>query len=150
MPAVRPQSYDNHVVIPRLHVAQLLALLVVVVLGAVGLTAANPATQVRWLGAALLIQAITSLTMVVKARFYALTLQDRLIRLEMQVRLEKVLPDDLKPCIPQLVLPQLIGLRFASDEELPELVRRVVDEKIGHSDPIKRLIRNWRPDYNRV
>lgn len=150
MPAIRPQSYDNHVVIPRLHVIQLLALLIVVVVAAVGLTAPNPAAQVRWLGAALLIQVITSITMVLKARFYALTLQDRIIRLEMQVRLEKLLPDDLKPCIPQLVLPQLIGLRFASDEELPELVRRVIDEKIDHSDPIKRLVRNWKPDVNRV
>lgn len=150
MPAIRPQSYDNHVVIPRLHVIQLLALLIVVVLGAVGLSATVPATQVRWLGAALLIQAVTALTMVVKARFYAVTLQDRIIRLEMQVRLEKVLPEDFKSCIPQLTLPQLIGLRFASDEELPELVRRVIDDRIEKADPIKRLVKNWKPDVNRV
>ena len=150
MPAIRPQTYENHVVIPRLHILQLLALLAVIVVGAVGLTAATTDAKVHWLGAALLIMAITALTMVLKARFYALTLQDRIIRLEMWVRLERLLPDDLKPRIPELTLPQLIGLRFASDEEMAGLVRRVLDERIAKADAIKRMVSTWKPDFNRV
>jgi hypothetical protein len=42
-----------------------------------------------------------------------------------------------------------VGLRFASDAELPALVQRALDEKLSRSD-IKKAITNWRPDYSRV
>ena len=40
-------------------------------------------------------------------------------------------------------MPQLIALRFASDAELPDLCRKVLDEKIADQKVIKRMIRNW-------
>ena len=60
------------------------------------------------------------------ARLMALTVQDRVIRLEMRIRLNEVLPSDLHSRIGELTPAQLIGLRFASDAELPELVRQVL------------------------
>jgi hypothetical protein len=84
------------------------------------------------------------------ARLFALTAQDRVIRLEERLRLATLLPADLKPRIAELSPGQLIALRFASDDEIPALVRKVLDEKIGERDAIKKLIKNWRADYLRV
>lgn len=84
------------------------------------------------------------------ARQFALTMQDRLIRLEMQLRLVKVLPADLAQRIGELTVSQLIGLRFASNEELPELVRKVLAEGISDRTAIKRMVRTWQGDYLRV
>ena len=84
------------------------------------------------------------------ARQFALTLQDRLIRLEMRLRLARVLPAELAQRIGELTVSQLIGLRFASDEELPELVRKVLTEGITDRIAIKRMVRSWQGDYLRV
>ncbi len=84
------------------------------------------------------------------ARTFALGVQDRLIRLEERLRLDLILPDDLRSRIPELSVRQLIALRFASDEELPELARRVLDEGIQDSKAIKRAVRAWRADHQRI
>ena len=76
--------------------------------------------------------------------------QNRVIRLEERLRLERLLPPELRPRIPELELGQLVALRFASDAELPELVRQVLDEGLTDRDAIKRRVRDWRPDYLRV
>lgn len=84
-----------------------------------------------------------------KARVYALRVQDRLIRLEEQLRLQRLLPPAMQDKIAQLTEDQLIGLRFASDEELPGLVERTLANNWKRAE-IKKEIRNWRPDYFRV
>jgi len=80
----------------------------------------------------------------------ALTVQDRLIRLEMRLRLAGLLPADLLPRIPEFSVAQLVSLRFACDEELPALARRVLDEKLEDRKAIKKLVKNWQPDYLRA
>ncbi len=97
-----------------------------------------------------LLVAIALLLLAFNARIFALTVQNRVIRLEMQLRLQQVLPQDLKPRIPEFTLAQLVSLRFASDAELPELARKVLDEKLNDRKAIKKLIRNWQPDYLRA
>ena len=84
------------------------------------------------------------------ARIFALAAQDRVIRLEERMRMQALLPDDLKPRINDFTTGQLIALRFASDGELPDLARRVLDEQIAKQKPIKEAIKVWRPDYQRV
>ncbi|HEV8580285.1 MAG TPA: DUF6526 family protein [Thermoanaerobaculia bacterium] len=84
------------------------------------------------------------------ARTFPLRAQDRIIRLEEILRLERLLPAELKPRIGELRTGQLIGLRFASDEELPELTRMVLDKGIRDREEIKKLVRSWRPDYLRM
>ena len=84
------------------------------------------------------------------ARIFALTVQDRVIRLEERLRMERLLPADLKPRIAEFTVAQLVGLRFASDAELPELARKVLDEKIGERKAIKQMVKNWRPDFERA
>ena len=84
------------------------------------------------------------------ARAFPLKAQDRVIRLEEQLRLARLLPDDLRSRVDELSAKQLIALRFASDGELPELVRWVLTENITDGKVIKQRIKNWRPDFDRV
>jgi hypothetical protein len=83
-------------------------------------------------------------------RRFALTVQDRVIRLEMMLRLQRVLPEDLRARLAEFNLDQLIALRFASDAELPALCRLVLDEKLSDRKAIKKMVKNWTPDYLRV
>lgn len=82
-----------------------------------------------------------------RMRAYGLTLQDRIIRLEMEVRLARL---GLEDRFQRLALRQLIGLRFASDAELPALVDKVLAENIAKPADIKKLVREWRPDTQRI
>lgn len=97
----------------------------------------------------LILLAAALLTLVLKTRFYALKVQDRIIRLEERLRLTQLLQEPLRSRVPELTEDQLIGLRFASDAEVPKLVERALNEKLGRKD-IKKMIQNWRPDYWRV
>jgi uncharacterized membrane protein YciS (DUF1049 family) len=84
------------------------------------------------------------------ARVMALKVQDRVIRLEERLRFERVLPADLQARIPEFTIDQLVALRFASNSELPELARKVLDEKMSSRKEIKQLIKTWRPDFART
>jgi len=88
--------------------------------------------------------------LVFEARLFALAVQDRVIRLEERLRYERVLPADLQARCGELTIHQIVALRFASDAELPALTRRVLDEKLQKRKAIKRLVKNWRPDYQRA
>ncbi len=100
-----------------------------------------------------LLQAAVAIALLLLAwygRTFPLRAQDRVIRLEETLRLERLLPADLRARIGELRPGQLIALRFANDEELPELTRAVLDEKIARSDDIKKRIRTWRADHFRM
>jgi len=83
-------------------------------------------------------------------RRMALTVQDRVIRLEERLRYERVLPADLKVRIGEFTVAQLIALRFASDLELPVLARKVLDDKINERKAVKQMVKTWKPDYLRA
>jgi len=84
------------------------------------------------------------------SRFMALAVQDRVIRLEMRLRLRQILPADLQARIPELSRSHLVALRFASDAELPELVRRVLSGDLKSSTEIKQAVKDWQGDYLRA
>ena len=97
-----------------------------------------------------LLLAIAFVILVLYARLFTLTVQDRVIRLEMRLRMERLLPPDLRSRIPEFTIPQLISLRFAGDEELAVLARQVLDEKLNERKTIKRRIKNWQADFLRA
>jgi len=84
------------------------------------------------------------------ARMFPLRVQDRIIRLEMSLRLASVLPPDLRARASSLRPGQLVALRFASDAELPSLVRQILDENLADRREIKRRIREWQADHLRA
>ena len=84
------------------------------------------------------------------ARMFALSVQDRVIRLEERLRCERLLPQDLQARIVEFEPGQLVSLRFACDAELPALARKVLDEKMTDRKTIKQQIKNWRADYLRA
>ena len=97
--------------------------------------------------------AVVSLALVVLAvlvRTNPLKVQDRVIRLEEQLRCQRILSPGLSQRTTALRPGQLIALRFAADEELEELVGAVVAGKITKPVEIKRAIKNWRADTFRV
>ena len=84
------------------------------------------------------------------ARFFPLGVQDRLIRLEERMRMERLFPADLKARIPEFTPSQCVALRFASDEELPVLARRVLEQSMTDRNEIKRAVKSWRADHARI
>ncbi len=86
----------------------------------------------------------------VASRASALLVQNRLIGLEMRLRLASTLPPELRSRIPELHLRHLIGLRFASDAELAALVDRCLQGEFPTTDSVKRAVQDWRPDYLRA
>jgi hypothetical protein len=146
MPTETPQSYETHVRrLPLLYIAIALVL------------AANVlwtiALAYKWPRMMTYVQvpvAIALLALLWPVRNFALTVQDRLIRLEERLRLAELLPADLKPRIGELTVPQLVALRFASDAELPALTRQVLDEKLTDRKEIKKRVKQWRADHLRV
>jgi hypothetical protein len=80
----------------------------------------------------------------------ALAVQDRVIRLEMRLRLQEVLPADLRPRITDLTRQQFVCLRFASDSELPDLVRQILSGSLKSTGDIKKAVKDWQGDYLRA
>lgn len=94
--------------------------------------------------------AVALFLLALTARLFALTVQDRVIRLEMRLRMQQILPPDLRARIPDFEVAQLIALRFAGDAELPDLARKVLDEKLTDRKTIKKLVRDWQADFLRA
>lgn len=140
-----PQNFANHRRFDKAYLAACAIILLALVLSLVAL-----ARGVTPGSAAIVLLAVGVFMLSFKMRHYALTVQDRVVRLETRLRLERVLPAELKGRIADLTLPQLIGLRFASDEELPGLVQQVLDERITQADEIKKRVKNWQADHLRV
>jgi hypothetical protein len=140
-----PQDYASHRMLPLGYIACGVAILMYAAYQV------WQATTAPSCGAGLAAAAGLALVVVwFNARRKAQIMQDRIIRLEMQVRLRLILPPERHPEIARLELAQLVGLRFASDAELPELVRRTLAGELATQDAIKRAVREWQPDHLRV
>jgi Family of unknown function (DUF6526) len=97
-----------------------------------------------------LVLAIGLVALALSARLMALTVQDRVIRMEMRQRLGGCLPAELHSRASELTPRQLVALRFASDAELPDLVREVLAGKLATTKDIKLRVKNWQADWLRA
>lgn len=104
----------------------------------------------RFINGWALVVAIALLIGILLSRTMPLRAQDRIIRLEERSRLERVLPADLRGRVGELTPSQLVAIRFAPDDEVPELTRRALSGELKSQGDIKRAIRNWRSDHLRV
>lgn len=139
------QSYKNHTRwLPAFHFFAVPVLLVNTI-NELRHLLANPSRSTAF--AAVVAAAI--LTVAFLARTQALQAQNRLIRLEMRLRLQQLLAPDVMARFNDLTVPQLVALRFASDGELPQLVPTVLKDGTKQAD-IKKMIKQWQPDYVRV
>ena len=82
-------------------------------------------------------------------RIYITALQDRIIKLEMQVRCSKFLTPAQMHDLARLTMPQLVALRFASDGEMPSLLSRALAENLPPK-AIKQAVQQWVADYDRT
>jgi len=94
--------------------------------------------------------ALALLATVYTARTMALCNQDRIIAHEERTRLLRLMPGATPESVSRFTRSQLIGLRFASDDELPGLAQRVLDGDFENQKAIKQAVQNWRPDLVRV
>lgn len=97
-----------------------------------------------------LLVAIALVLLGLSGRAFANTVQDRVIRLEEQLRFERLLPADLRARIHEFTREQFVALRFASDAELPLLAREVLDQRIHDRGAIKQMVKEWRADHLRA
>jgi hypothetical protein len=97
----------------------------------------------------LLLASIAGWVALFKMRLYPLKVQDRLIRLEERLRLQALAPEQWHAQIYRLSEDQLIGLRFAGDDEVVELAKQALEQNLNRKQ-IKERVKNWRPDYWRV
>jgi hypothetical protein len=97
-----------------------------------------------------LLMAIVFILIALTSRLQALKAQDRVIRLEEQLRYRGVLDPDLAERACGLRTGQMIALRFAPDDELADLVSRTLNGELGKTKEIKLAIRKWRADHLRV
>jgi len=140
-----PQNLANHARFdPPFHffVAPVFAITVII---AIVHLVQHPCFTSAWL----VVLAIAAITALFKIRLYALKVQDRVIRLEERLRLAILVDKPLRARITELSESQLVGLRFASDAELPALAARALTEKLSQKE-IKKAVKQWRPDYWRV
>lgn len=140
------QTYSNHTrFFPMFHFFVFPVLAINMLLALWG-TFRAPSVATIWgviVSAALVVLALA-------ARLMALAVQDRVIRMEMRLRLKELLPAELQPRINQLSRQQFVALRFASDAELPELTRQVLAGSLATTADIKKAIRSWQGDYLRA
>lgn len=146
----RTQNFANHGHFPKWFMAQLVLSIITLGVMVYGTFIAASDHAIFFLGVGSLILAVNTITIFLHLRFTALLLQDRLIRLEMQTRLYRVLPSDMHARIPSLNLGQLVSIRFESDANLPGLVEKVLKDNITQRSDIKKLVKDWQADWMRV
>ena len=142
---MKNQNFSNHrKLVPAFHIIALLGSLILVIGSIVNLVKASH--EGLYSASLITFGAIVLLFTAFYTRIFSLKAQDRVIRAEENFRYflltKQILPKEL-------TVRQVVGLRFASDEEFPALVEKALKEKMSESD-IKKAIKDWRGDYYRV
>lgn len=139
------QNYKNHGRIdPTFHFV-LFGILFLNLIAAVVHLIRHPSLHMVWF----LVLSLTAIMLLFKIRLYAMKVQDRVIRLEERMRLQALAPSEWHTQIYRLSIDQLIGLRFAADDEVVELAKHALEQGLNRKQ-IKQRIKSWRADDWRV
>lgn len=142
---MQEQNYSNHSkLVPGFHGVTLPAIFALVVGSFVNLF--NSSAGNLYSASLICLTSLILVSIFFYCRSFALRVQDRAIRAEETSRyfvLTNKVPDS------RLTMSQIIALRFASDQELPELAQKAADENMS-SKEVKQRIKKWRPDYHRA
>jgi len=141
MVETKKQNFANHVHIPVMTQIAGLPGLIALILLAVGLFR-HPSLE----SVALVCLAFSVMVLAAISRAYTVRLQDRIIRLEMQLRLDRV---GRGVAFPRLATRQLVALRFAPDAELPDLIDQTLASNFT-PDQTKRAVKDWQADLHRT
>jgi hypothetical protein len=141
------QSYENHTQVVTGFHRVLLPIVFLTFIGSIVNLVESWGDHQRIYSASLIVVLAVCLTLTALfARMFALKAQDRAIRAEENLRHFAMTGKLLDP---RLTVKQIIGLRFASDEEFVALARRAAEESLAQKD-IKRAVKKWRADTDRV
>lgn len=139
------QSLKNHAKLdPPYHFVLIFVLLLNLIFAVVHMVR-HPDFWSAWL----VVLSVAACVALFRMRQYPLKVQDRVIRLEERLRLQTLTPPQWHTQINRLSEDQLIGLRFAADDEVVELAKQALEHNWSRKQ-IKERIRNWRPDNWRV
>ena len=142
---MKQQSYKSHGrYIFTWHILTFLSVLAVIIGSIINLI--NSTKENLYSASLLVLVSLILASLVWYARRFAVKAQDRAIRAEENFR-HFILTG--KPLDSRLRMGQIVGLRFASDEEFPALAKKAAEEGLGQKI-IKQSIKNWRADHNRV
>jgi len=145
MSKTAPQNFKNHSRFDPLFHGFLAPVLIANLVIAIIYLVHHPHFHAAWL----VVLSIAAFVLTFKVRTYSLKVQDRVIRLEERLRLEALAPEEWHREIYRLTEDQLIGLRFAADDEVVELAKQALEHRLTRKQ-IKERIKDWRPDYWRV
>jgi hypothetical protein len=145
MSKTSPQNLKNHGRIdPPFHFVLLLVLLVNLIVSIVYVV-----HHLCFYSVWLVVLSVALILLALKSRQYPIKVQDRLIRLEERLRLQALAPAEWHTQINRLTEDQLIGLRFAADDEVVALAKQALEHHLTRKQ-IKERIQSWRADYFRV
>lgn len=145
MKASTPQNLKNHGRLdPPFHIVTFFALVANLVIAIVYMV-----HHLGFYAAWLVFLSVVVFVPYFKLRLYPLKVQDRVIRLEERLRLQALAPPEWHTHIFRLTEDQLIGLRFASDDEVVELAKQALEHNLNRKQ-IKERIKDWRADNWRV
>lgn len=140
------QNFSNHRrLVPMYHVVLFLTLVLTTVGSAINLYKSLD-TSGLYSASLIFVLTVAVLILFFLTRTFALKAQDRAIRAEENLR---NYVRDGKLLDSKLTIRQIIGLRFASDDEYSDLAKKAVEENLSETD-IKKAIKNWKPDTYRV
>jgi hypothetical protein len=141
----QPQSFKSHARFdPPYHFVLLFVFLANLIISIVYVVK-HPGFYSAWY----VVLSVAAILALLKMRLYPLKVQDRVIRLEERMRLQALAPTEWHTQIYRLSEDQLIGLRFAADDEVVELAKQALEHNLTRKE-IKERIKDWRGDYWRV
>ena len=145
MSKTSPQNFKSHARLdPAFHIVLALVILVNLIYSIVYLVL-HLSLHNAWF----VILSAAVIILYLRLRQYPLKVQDRVIRLEERLRLQALAPAEWHSQIYRLTEGQLIGLRFAGDDEVVALAKQALEHNLNRKQ-IKERIRNWRADEWRV